>query len=124
LAGQSLLRRQQRSAPFTGVKEPSHALATGKHAAYWPDGRARRSLGDLSAVAQRAKAEAGANHFGFTEVVSSPKIKNISLYPKGKSVHNFGHPVLLRGALAIVANVGRVAVDADVATDERDKGVR
>jgi hypothetical protein len=52
--------------------------------------------------------------------MSSPKIKNISLYPKGKSGHMFAHPVPLRGALAIVTNEGRVAVDADVATDERD----
>ena len=61
-----------------------------------------------------------ANHFRFTEIVSSPKIKNISLYPKGKSVAHLGHPVPLRGALAIVTNEGRVAVDAEVATDERD----
>ena len=44
-------------------------------------------------------------------MVSSPKIKNISLFPKGKSGHFYCHPVLLRGALAIVTNVGRVAVD-------------
>ena len=35
-----------------------------------------------------------------------PEVKNISLYPKGKSVHIFIHPVPLRGALAIVTNVG------------------
>jgi hypothetical protein len=52
--------------------------------------------------------------------VSSLEIKNISLFQKRKSVHILGHPVLLRGALAIVTNVGRVAVDAEVATDERD----
>jgi len=52
--------------------------------------------------------------------VSSPEIKNISLYPKGKSLHINSHPVPIRGALAIVTNEGRVAVDADVATDERD----
>jgi hypothetical protein len=56
--------------------------------------------------------------------MSSPKIKNISLFQKRKSGHIFAHPVLSRGALAIVTNVGRVAVDADVATDERDRGVR
>ena len=46
-------------------------------------------------------------------------MKNISLFQKANQGHIFGHPVLLRGALAIVTNVGRVAVDADVATDER-----
>jgi hypothetical protein len=30
-----------------------------------------------------------------------------------------GHPVLLRRASAVVTDVGRVAVDADVAIDER-----
>ena len=40
------------------------------------------------------------------------------------SLHIFAHPVPLRGALAIVTIVGRGAVDADVATDERGRGVR
>jgi hypothetical protein len=66
---------------------PSGVSRNDGSAAKQPDGRARRCLGDLSAVAQRAKAEAGANHFWFSEVVSSPKIKNISLYPKTKSGH-------------------------------------
>jgi hypothetical protein len=48
-----------------------------------------------------------------------PEIKNISLYPKAKSVLILGHPVLLRRASAVVTAVGRVAVDADVAIDER-----
>jgi hypothetical protein len=52
--------------------------------------------------------------------VSSPKIKNISLYPKGKSVAYICPSRPAQGALAIVANVGRVAVDATVAIDERD----
>ena len=39
-------------------------------------------------------------------------------------MHIFGHPVLLRRASAVVTDVGWVAVDADVATDERDNGVR
>jgi hypothetical protein len=43
---------------------------------------------------------------------SSPPCKNISVFPKCKSVYMICHPVLLRGALAIVTNVGRVAVDA------------
>ena len=44
--------------------------------------------------------------------LSSPVRKNISVFPKCKSVYMFRHPVLLRGALAIVTNVGRAAVDA------------
>jgi hypothetical protein len=51
--------------------------------------------------------------------MSSLKIKNISLFQKKNQRYISGHPVLSRGALAIVTNVGRVAVDADVATDER-----
>jgi hypothetical protein len=51
--------------------------------------------------------------------VSSPKIKNISLFPKGELCHICRHPVPARGASAIVTNVGRVAVDAEAATDER-----
>jgi len=56
-----------------------------------------------------------ASHFRFSEIVSSPEIKNISVFIDPKSGAHLGHPVLLRGALAIVTNVGRVAVDADVA---------
>jgi hypothetical protein len=48
--------------------------------------------------------------------VSRPRIKNISLFPKAKSAVYLGHPVLLRRASAVVTDVGRVAVDADVAT--------
>jgi hypothetical protein len=51
--------------------------------------------------------------------MSSPGIKNISLLQKANQGHIHCHPVPRRGALAIVANEGRVAVDADVATDER-----
>ena len=56
--------------------------------------------------------------------MSSPKIKNISLFQKSKSGHIFGHPVPLRGASAVVTNAGRVAVDARVATDESSLSVR
>jgi hypothetical protein len=56
-----------------------------------------------------------ANRFWFSEVVSSPEIKNISLLQKAKSVHILAHPVLLRRASAVVTDVGRGAVDADVA---------
>jgi hypothetical protein len=50
------------------------------------------------------------------------KIFPFSLTPNHR--HIFAHPVLPRGALAIVTNVGRVAVDARVATDERSLSVR
>jgi hypothetical protein len=66
------------------------------------------------------KSTRRANHFGLSEIVSSPGIKNISVFSAAKSLHINSHPVPRRGASAIVTNVGRVAVDADVATDERD----
>jgi hypothetical protein len=47
--------------------------------------------------------------------MSSPEIKNISLFPKAKSAVHLGHPVLLRRASAVVTDVGWDAVDADVA---------
>jgi hypothetical protein len=47
------------------------------------------------------------------------EIKNISLFQKGERWHIYRHPVPTRGASAIVTNVGRGAVDAEVATDER-----
>ena len=50
--------------------------------------------------------------------MSSPKIKNISLFRQGKSGVHIAHPVLLRRASAVVTDVGRVAVDAEVATDD------
>jgi hypothetical protein len=53
-------------------------------------------------------------HFGFTEIMSSPKIKNISLFPKWKSGLYPLHPVPIRGASAVVTNEGRVAVDVEV----------
>ena len=56
--------------------------------------------------------------------MSSPEIENISLSQKPNQWHIFGHPVLLRRASAVVTAVGRVAVDADVAIDERGRGVR
>jgi hypothetical protein len=46
--------------------------------------------------------------------VSTPEIKNIALFQKSDQWHIYAHPALSRGALAIVTNVGRVAVDADV----------
>jgi hypothetical protein len=47
--------------------------------------------------------------------MSSPKIINISLLQNGKSGYMSAHPVLLKRASAVVTDVGRVAVDADVA---------
>jgi hypothetical protein len=46
-----------------------------------------------------------ANHFRYSEMMSSPKIKNISLLPKCKSVFITAIPAR-RGASAIVTNVG------------------
>src|SRR6185312_7378709 len=68
------------------------------------------------------------NHrFRFSEEVSSPEIKNISLLQKTNRRHIYCHPVPGRGALAIVANEGRVAVDAEApltrGADAYDKGV-
>jgi hypothetical protein len=47
--------------------------------------------------------------------MSSPEIKNISLYQKAKSVIHSAHPVLVRRASAVVTDVGRGTMDADVA---------
>jgi hypothetical protein len=44
--------------------------------------------------------------------LSSPLRKNISVFPKPKSSYMSSHPVPHRGALAIVTNAGRDAVDA------------
>jgi hypothetical protein len=46
--------------------------------------------------------------------LSNPEIKRFRFYRKLKSVAYLGHPVLLRRASAVVTDVGRVAVDADV----------
>jgi hypothetical protein len=56
----------------------------------------------LFAVAQRAKAEAETISSDLRKIVSTPKIKNISLYQNCDSVLYDIHPVPLRGALAIV----------------------
>ena len=47
-------------------------------------------------------------------MMSSPEVKNISLFQKAKSALYRMHPVPTRGALAIVTNAGRGAVDAEV----------
>ena len=56
--------------------------------------------------------------------LSSPKIKNISLFQKLETGYIYRHPVPLRGASAVVTNEGRVAVDAEAATDARGQSVR
>src|ERR1700712_1649391 len=50
----------------------------------------------------------------FIGIVSSPKIRNISILQKLTRVYMFGHPVLIRRASAVVTDVGRGAVDAEV----------
>ena len=65
-----------------------------------------------------------ANRFRFSEIMSSPEIKNISLFPKAKSGLHHMYPVPLGGALAIVATRDGDAVDAKAATDERGRRVR
>ena len=45
--------------------------------------------------------------------MSSPEIKNIRFYRSKNLEHIYCYPVPRRGALAIVANEGRVAVDAE-----------
>ena len=82
--------------------------------------RDRENLRDLHAAKIRRLRSARqitrrANQFRFAESMSSPEIKNISLFQKPNQGYIFGHPVLLRRASAVVTDVGRVAVDADVA---------
>ena len=79
---------------------------------------------DPSAAPGVALAKPGQIISGLQNTVSSPKIKNISLFQKCETGHIYRHPVPTRGASAVVTNEGRVAVDADVGTDERGRGVR
>jgi hypothetical protein len=50
--------------------------------------------------------------------MSSPRMKNISVYQNGNQGYMFGHPVLVRRASAVVTDVGRVAMDACLRTDD------
>jgi hypothetical protein len=50
--------------------------------------------------------------------MSSPFLKNISVFPKRKSVYVFTRPIPLEGRHAIVTDAGRDAMDADGAKDE------
>jgi hypothetical protein len=55
-----------------------------------------------------------ANHFGFTETLSSPKIKNISLSNSENQHYNLTCPVPIEGRIAIVTlRKARDAVDAE-----------
>ena len=70
------------------------------------------------------KCPDGANHFWFSESVSSPKTQNISLFPKVKSGYIACIPSRQEGRIMIAMIVGRVAVDAGSADSERHGGVR
>jgi hypothetical protein len=48
---------------------------------------------------ERDKSTRLANHFWFSEIVSSPKIKNIPLHISGNQNYNCGHPRPTRGAV-------------------------
>jgi hypothetical protein len=80
----------------------------------------------MSVVPPKAEANLArrANHFGFSEMMSSPGIKNISLWPQAKSVVQSCPSTATRGAIAIVTTVRWDAVDAKAATDERGPSVR
>ena len=71
-----------------------------------------------------AKTARRANQFRFAEIVSSPKIKNISLFPNSKQGYIHAYPVPIRGRIMIATNVGRGAVDAGSADNERRESVR
>ncbi|MBR1143677.1 hypothetical protein [Bradyrhizobium sp. AUGA SZCCT0431] len=60
------------------------------------------------------KSARRANQFRFSEIVSSPETKNISVYQKGKSGAYVWPSRPTQRASAVVTDVGRVAVDADV----------
>src|SRR3981189_30847 len=62
----------------------------------------------------RDKLARRANHFGFPEIVSSPRIKNISVFMDPKSAAHLWPSRPTQRASAVVTDVGRVAVDADV----------
>jgi hypothetical protein len=61
-----------------------------------------------SAISRAAcdKSTRRANHFRFTEIVSSLEIKNISLLQKDKSAYIFTHPVPPEGRIMIARIVG------------------
>jgi hypothetical protein len=56
--------------------------------------------------------------------MSSPKIKNISLFRNENRAHIFAHPALIRRASAVVTDVERGAMDVRVAPDTCSLSVR
>src|SRR6478672_4177641 len=58
------------------------------------------------------KSTRRANHFGFSEMVSSPKIKNISVFVQPKSDAYQTCLVPPEGRSRVVTSAGRDAVDA------------
>jgi hypothetical protein len=61
----------------------------------------------------RGKLTRRANHFGFSEIVSSRELRIFRFRCRANQGHISCHPVPRRGASAIVTNVGQGAVDAD-----------
>jgi hypothetical protein len=60
-----------------------------------------------------------ANHLrDFSTPLSIPSEKNISVFPKPNHRYIRSHPVPPKGRIAVVTDAGRVAVDADGASDE------
>src|SRR5450756_2187308 len=82
------------------------------------------------AASPRAQAKSSSNGCDKTtrranrQNLSSPPCKNILIFRSGKSVYSLVPSCSARGALAIVTDVGRDAVDAKRATDERALGGR
>src|SRR5882757_227812 len=72
---------------------------------YWPGGSSRRAP-DFGGTSVTAQAGIGKRRLFLPDgqtlpiyrIVSSPGIKNISLYPKIEIGHNYRHPVPVRGA--------------------------
>jgi hypothetical protein len=59
-----------------------------------------------------------ANHFGLSELLSSPSDKNISVFQNSKTVYIKRHPVPLKGHCARSPMRDGDAVDADGAPDQ------
>jgi hypothetical protein len=66
----------------------------------------------------RATARRANQSGSFATGESSPFAKNISVFPKRKSVYIVSHPAPLEGRHAIVTVAGRDAMGADGAKDE------
>jgi hypothetical protein len=90
--------------------------------------RSRAGIG-ISPVASCARwagvAARRANHFWFPETASSPQNKKYFAFPEGRnSGISVAIPSRQEGRIMIVTNVGRVAVDAGSADNERRESVR